>query len=159
MADNPNKSRHFLTKEESRTARARNKGRLEEREHLRLEIPTREILQRMSATVATFVQGYEDVLTQVGDTIQQPLTRERIAALKSAADIDRALLDRTLPPLKAMEPPKPLDTLQNPASLTDNELRNTVAKYMGIDADVLLRLGVSTSASTPDFSVGKETLQ
>ncbi len=160
MANHQPQQRHFLTQEESRTARARNKDRLEEREHLRLDIPTRAILQRMSATVATFVQGYEDVQTAVGDIIQQPLTRERIAALKAAADIDRALLDRTLPPLKAMEPPKPVDPLQSPATLTDNELRHTVAKYMGLDESVLLRLGApSLDTPAPDFSVGRETLQ
>ena len=157
--------RHHLSPEEFRQAksraRVREQDRIDEREHLRLEIPTRAILERMGATIATFIQGYEDVTTAMGDIIQQPLTRERIAALKAASDIDKTLLDRVLPALKAVEPEKQEELMKDPASLTDNELRQTLAKYMGLDPTILARLDAPPMVDTPvvDFSIGRVTLQ
>lgn len=140
----------ILTQKEKNEVAKRSRKRallaVEEREHLRLEIEARDILQRMGATVNTFVRGYEDVTAASGDIIQQPLSRERIQALKAAADIDKVLLDRVLPALKPVEPAKQEQELPDPGTLSDNALRITVAKYLGLDS--IIPLG------TPD-----ETLQ
>lgn len=143
----PKTHRHYLTSEDQAAAknRAKNRalGKLEEREHLRLEIKTRDILQRLGAAVSTLIQGYEDIRTPVGDVIQVPLTRERIASLKAAADIDKTLLDRTLPALRPVELAQPEELLDNPSSLTDNALKALLVKYLQ-DSPLL--------ADTPDFS-------
>lgn len=147
MANSPTR-RHFLSEEERREAKARAKKRakhqIQEREHLRLEIEARAIIQRMGATVNTFIQGYEDVTTPVGDVIQQPLSRDRIAALKAASDIDKVLLDRVLPPLKAVEVKKE-EAFEDPAKMTDNDLRQTLSKYMGVSKELIDRATGSPS--------------
>ena len=156
MADRRLGRQHFLTKEESRQAKKRAGSRVEEREHLRLEIKARDILQRMGATVDTLIMGYEDVETQVGDTIQQPLTRDRIFALKAASDIDKTLLDRVLPVLRSVDV-QPEEEFDDPMKLTDNDLRRQLSNFMGLGLELLDR---EVSASIPSFlGEESETLQ
>lgn len=128
---------HRLRKQVQKESARSSRRRLKDREHLRLEIEARDILERMQASTMTLIRGYEDVQTQVGDIIQQPLSRERISAIKAAADIDKTLLDRVLPPLRPMEVEKPPPALTDPASLTDNALKRIVAEYLGIDSRML----------------------
>ena len=128
--------RRFLSKEEREEARKNGKRRAQERvrdrEHLRLEIDTRQILNRMAATVNTLVLGYEEVHPQDGDPVQMPLSRDRIAALKVASDVDKMLLDRVLPALRPIEV-APHEEHVDPAQMTDNELRQQLAAYLGIN--------------------------
>ena len=119
-------------KEATTRAKKRALSAIEEREHLRLEIDTRLILQRMSATINTLVQGWEEVQTATGETIQQPLSRERIQALKAASDIDKTLLDRVLPPLRPVETKVDEEPLPDPATMSDKELRQSVIGYLGV---------------------------
>lgn len=134
--------RQFLTDNERQEAKERAKKRakskIEDREHLRLEIHAREILERMGATVSTFIQGYEDIATSSGEVIQQPLNRDRILALKAASEIDKTLLDRVLPPLRPIEV-KPDAEYDDPAKLTDNDLKEKLSKYMGLSLELLDR--------------------
>lgn len=75
--------------------------RVEEREHLRLEIKTRKLIEGMQDTVVTLIRGTEESSMEPG--LEVPLTRDRITALKAAADISGRLLNKTLPDLKQVE--------------------------------------------------------
>ena len=85
-------------------ARRRAERRIEEREHLRLELKAREYIHTVHGIIDTLVEGYEywrDPGAAEGEKV--PLTRQRIQALKTAMDGSLRLLDRVLPPLKAVE--------------------------------------------------------
>lgn len=146
--------RHPMDYEEKhrlrKNARRNTPKRLEQREHLRLEIEARDIIARMKASTMTLVQGFEEVITPVGDTIQQPLSRERIAALRVAAEIDKTMLDRVLPVLKPVEVDKPSESLMNPSSLSDNELRSLLAEFLKIDQHLIPHMPQDTNDGTDD---------
>jgi len=75
--------------------------RVEEREHLRLEIKSRELINKMQDAALMLFFGYEanpndpDVLV--------PMSRDRIASLKAGADVADRLLKKVLPDLKQVE--------------------------------------------------------
>jgi len=75
--------------------------RVEEREHLRLEIKARKLLEDTHTAVDKLFLGIEESPTQPGLIV--PLTRDRIAAIKAGADIAAKLLNKVLPDLKQVE--------------------------------------------------------
>lgn len=82
----------------------RAENRVEEREHLRLEIQSRKIIEKMQEAAFMLylgVEAFTDDLT--GVTVLRPLGRDRIASLKAAADISDKLLKKVLPDLKQIE--------------------------------------------------------
>jgi len=82
--------------------RAENK--VEEREHLRLEIKSRKMIEEMQeAAIMLFtgVELFED--KETGEAVLRPLGRDRIASLKAGADIADKLLKKVLPDLKQIE--------------------------------------------------------
>lgn len=134
-----------LSAKERAEARARAEKRalrkIDEREHLRLEIQTRAILEEMAQAVQTLRRGYEEIRTPVGDVMEQPLSRERIQAIKAAMDINKTLLDRVLPPLKPVEVRQDEEEVKLPPGImSDRELQSTLAGYMGIPMDLLEKL-------------------
>ena len=84
-------------------ARERAEKRIEEREHLRLELKAREYIHTVHGIIDCLVEGQEDLRMQGGQVERVPLTRQRVQALKTAMDGSLRLLDRVLPPLKAVE--------------------------------------------------------
>lgn len=84
-------------------ARRRALKRVEEREHLRLELKAREYINTCHGIAETLVHGYEEHRGEQGGVERVELSRARVQALKTAADISLRLLDRVLPPLKAVE--------------------------------------------------------
>lgn len=82
---------------------ARAERRLEEREHLRLELKAREYIHTVHGIIDTLVEGYEDIRPYGTEPERIPLSRQRVQALKTAMDGSLRLLDRVLPPLKAVE--------------------------------------------------------
>ena len=108
-------------------AKQRALDKIEEREHLRLELKAREYIHTVHGCIDLLVEGQEyqkDVLGQPLPTKPKvPLDRTRIQALKAAMDGSLRLLDRVLPPLKAVEVQEdPEKTAANPAKLTTSEL-------------------------------------
>lgn len=75
--------------------------RLEEREHLRLEIKSRKLMEEMHVATFKLFAGVEESPTEPGLIV--PLTRDRIAALKAGADIAAKMLNKVLPDLKQVE--------------------------------------------------------
>ena len=82
----------------------RAEDRVEEREHLRLEIQSRKLIEEMQGAAFLLYTGV-DVKTDVdtNESVIIPLTRDRIAGLKAAADISDKLLKKVLPDLKQIE--------------------------------------------------------
>ncbi len=104
-------------------ARARAMRRVEEREHLRLELKAREYINTCHGIAQTLVQGYEDRQDQLGGIERVELSRARVQALKTAADISLRLLDRVLPPLKAVEVnDSPEKDMKDAATMSTQEL-------------------------------------
>lgn len=87
------------------TADAKNRAlkRVEEREHLRLELKARDYIMTCHEVADTLKTGYETVKDANGQPVEIPLDRARVQSLKGSADIVLKLLDRVLPPLKAVE--------------------------------------------------------
>jgi len=90
----------------------RAEDRVEEREHLRLEIESRKLLSGMHDIFHTLISGVEvsafqdtDDIDDDGRQIQRivPLSRDRVASLKAAADVADKLLKKVLPDLKQIE--------------------------------------------------------
>jgi len=79
---------------ESEVALARDK-QLQE-----LSIDTRRILEDAAAIYKLLLDGHETVVDHLGEQMEIPLTRERIAALNSAKDICFKLLAKTMPDIK-----------------------------------------------------------
>ena len=84
-------------------AMKRAEKRVEEREHLRLELKAREYIHTVHGIIDCLVLGHEDMQMQGGQVERVPLSRQRVQALKTAMDGSLRLLDRVLPPLKAVE--------------------------------------------------------
>ncbi len=80
--------------------------RVEEREHLRLEIKSRKLIEEMQDAAFMLFTGVDirdDIMDENGRPAIIPLTRDRIAGLKAAADISDKLLKKVLPDLKQIE--------------------------------------------------------
>ena len=101
-----------ITPEESAAAKARQQRRYrdasalkqyEEREHLRGEIPSRQIVRMNHKIMEIFIKGSEDVTTPSGEILVQELDSTRIQSLKAAADIGFKFLAKTVPDLKQIE--------------------------------------------------------
>ncbi len=103
-----------------RRAQARAVKKVEEREHLRLELKSREYIYTVHGIIDTLVKGYEPMPGNPTELIQ--VSKARVTALSKAMDGCLRLLDRVLPPLKAIEvqdsPEKELD----PSKMTTIEL-------------------------------------
>ncbi len=84
-------------------AMKRAEKRVEEREHLRLELKAREYIHTVHGIIDCLVDGHEDMKMQGGQVERVPLSKPRVQALKIAMDGSLRLLDRVLPPLKAVE--------------------------------------------------------
>ena len=74
--------------------------RVEEREHLRLEIEGRKLLGGMHEAVFKLLLGYEEG-QEAGLLV--PLTKDRISALKAGIDGADKLMRKVLPDLKQIE--------------------------------------------------------
>lgn len=75
----------------------------QEREHLRGEIPSREIVRGIMTVQNMFLRGTETIKTHENGFIEQELDRTRIAALKAYQDAGFKLLNKTVPDLKQIE--------------------------------------------------------
>ncbi len=120
-------SRHLISSSDQtairQEARARALRRVEEREHLRLELKAREYINTCHGIAQTLTQGYEDRQDQLGGIERVELSRARVQALKTAADISLRLLDRVLPPLKAVEVnDSPEKDMKDAATMSTQEL-------------------------------------
>ena len=114
-------------------AKQRALDKIEEREHLRLELKAREYIHTVHRIIDTLVVGQESQRDALGDPIPTepkiPLDRSRVQALKAAMDGSLRLLDRVLPPLKAVEVQEdPEKTAANPMKLTTSELMQMVSR-------------------------------
>lgn len=105
--------------------------RIEEREHLRLEIETRELIHKMQDAAFLLYMGYEGTIDD--PDLQMPLSRDRIMALKSAADISGKLLNKVLPDLKQVELSESSDG-NSEAVLQDIDLANRLRLYIDAKA-------------------------
>jgi hypothetical protein len=82
----------------------RAEGRVEEREHLRLEIKSRKLIEEMQEAAMMLFTGCELFTDEeTGVAVLRPLGRDRIASLKAGADIADKLLKKVLPDLKQIE--------------------------------------------------------
>lgn len=112
-------------------ARSRALKRVEEREHLRLELQAREYIRLCHEVADTLVKGYEDREAEEGGSERVELSRARVQSLKSAADISLRLLDRVLPPLKAVEVnDSPEKDLQDVSKMSTAELSALLRQQM-----------------------------
>lgn len=112
-------------------ARSRALKRVEEREHLRLELQAREYIRLCHEVADTLVKGYEDREAEEGGSERVELSRARVQSLKSAADISLRLLDRVLPPLKAVEVnDSPEKDLQDVSKMSTAELSALLRRQM-----------------------------
>ncbi len=114
-------------------AKQRALDKIEEREHLRLELKAREYIRTVHGIIDTFVRGQEPVRDPLGQPLPLepgvPLDRSRVQALKAAMDGSLRLLDRVLPPLKAVEVQEdPEKTVANPMKLSTSELIGLVTR-------------------------------
>lgn len=96
--------------------------RVEEREHLRLELKAREYIHTVHGIIDTLCTGYEQHPMEDGSEQRVPLDRGRVQALKTAMDGSLRLLDRVLPPLKAVEVTRAPGDEANAMTLTTAEL-------------------------------------
>ena len=82
----------------------RAENRVEEREHLRLEIKSRRLIEEMQEAALMLFIGVElKTDKETNESILIPLGRDRIASLKAGADIADKLLKKVLPDLKQIE--------------------------------------------------------
>jgi len=116
----------------------RAEDRVEEREHLRLEIKSRKLLNGMHDIFYTLISGVEfspfqdeNDVDEDGRQIKRivPLSRDRIAALKAAADVSDKLLKKVLPDLKQIEMVEEGGGKEGKI-LEDIELANRLRVYM-----------------------------
>ena len=75
----------------------------DEREHLRSEIPSRQLVGDILTVKDMLLRGREEVRTPSGEILSQELARTRQNGLKAAADIAFKLLNKTVPDLKQIE--------------------------------------------------------
>lgn len=101
---------NIISLKERQQARSRNRNRkraesrLEEREHIRLELKTREYIQTTHQAIDLLLKGSEQVADETTQTmIVVPLDRARVQAIKASADLSLRLLAKVLPDLKAVE--------------------------------------------------------
>ncbi len=123
--------------EAAERARKRAEDKIEEREHLRLELKAREYIQVCHTVIDKLLVGEETVKAIDGSEERVPLDRARVQALKSAMDGSLRLLDRVLPPLKAVEVSDSLEKQADPTRLTTSELHQLIKK-MGKRAPVTI---------------------
>ena len=114
-------------------AQQRALDKIEEREHLRLELKAREYIRTVHGVIDTLVAGQEPQRDNLGKPLMTeafiPLDRARVQALKAAMDGSLRLLDRVLPPLKAVEVQEdPEKTATNPMKLSTTELIGLVTR-------------------------------
>lgn len=110
-------------KELKDVARTRALKRYEEREHLRFELKARGYIQLCHEVADTLQLGREQVENAEGQMVDRELSRVRVQALKASADIALRLLDRVLPPLKAIEvEDSPGKDLKDYAKMSTQEL-------------------------------------
>ena len=116
----------ILTLQERIDARERAKkraiDRIEEREHLRLELNARGYIHTCHEIIDALVCGEETIKGDDGRTQRVPLDRARVAALSKAMDGSLRLLDRVLPPLKSVEMTDSPEKVANEKMLTTDEL-------------------------------------
>ena len=116
--------------------------RVEEREHLRLEIQTRKHLVDMGAIADLLHAGYyPNPNDPENPEAIIPLTRDRIASLKAAADIKDKLIRKVLPDLKQVEITE--DEKTTGGKILENiELSNRLRLYLeslskrGVEIDI-----------------------
>lgn len=78
--------------------------KFEAREHLRLEIKSRRLLDDLDATVIVLRDGVEPIVDRdTGEIDLRPIGRDRVASLKAGADIALKLLNKVLPDIKQVE--------------------------------------------------------
>jgi hypothetical protein len=82
-------------------AKSRAISRLAEREHLRLEIQSRKLLECIHDAAFMLFVGYEESQEEPG--LFMPLTRDRQNSLKAGAEIALKLLNKVMPDLKQIE--------------------------------------------------------
>lgn len=110
-------------------ARKRAEDRIEEREHIRLELKTREYIQTTHQSIELLMKGYEtqiDPATRV--EIEVPLDRARVQAIKAAADLSLRMLGKVLPDLKAVEVGDSPEKAADPKNLSTQELMALIQK-------------------------------
>ena len=96
--------------------------RVEEREHLRLELKAREYIHTVHTGIDTLMRGHEMVQLDGQAPQTMPLDRARVQAIKAAMDGSLRLLDRVLPPLKAVEVQDSPERQADATKLTTGEL-------------------------------------
>lgn len=110
-------------------ARKRAEDRIEEREHIRLELKTREYIQTTHQAIDVLLRGTE---TQVDPStraeIEVPLDRSRVQAIKASADLSLRLLAKVLPDLKAVEVGDSPEKAADPKNLSTGELMALIDK-------------------------------
>ena len=114
-------------------AKQRALDKIEEREHLRLELKARQYIHTVHECIDLLVEGQEHQKDVLGARLvtepKVPLDRTRIQALKAAMDGSLRLLDRVLPPLKAVEVQEdPEKTAANPMKLSTSALIGLVTR-------------------------------
>lgn len=121
-----NSQNSILTLQERIEARERAKQRaltrIEEREHLRLELNARGYIHTCHEIIDTLVAGEEIIKSAEGAQQRVPLDRARVAALSKAMDGSLRLLDRVLPPLKSVEMADSPERVANEKQLTTADL-------------------------------------
>lgn len=116
---------------------------VKEREHLRLEIQARGLIEGMQEDVVKLRYGIEfsQILKDdAGNAAVVPLTKDRITSIKCAADIAGKLLDKVLPSLKQVE-------------LTDDKGDIEGMVLGDIELDNRLRLYIEASEARKDKDV------
>ena len=109
-------------------AKKRALDRIEEREHLRLELNARGYIQTCHEIIDALTRGDEIIKDDEGRAQRVPLDRARVAALSKAMDGSLRLLDRVLPPLKAVEVTDSPERQANEKLLSTGELVELILK-------------------------------
>ncbi|RLD78548.1 MAG: hypothetical protein DRJ15_11350 [Bacteroidetes bacterium] len=84
-----------------KSAIGRAERRVEHREHLRLEIKSRDLLQNIHTAIDTLYRGTEP--DNDDPDLMIPLTKDRVASINAAATLSDRLLKKVLPDLKQVE--------------------------------------------------------
>lgn len=115
--------------EAAERARKRAEDRIEEREHIRLELKTREYIQVTHQAIDVLIKGYETQRdASTGMEMEVPLDRSRVQAIKASADLSLRLLNKVLPDLKAVEVGDSPEKAADPKSLSTGELLSLIHK-------------------------------
>ena len=115
--------------EATERARKRAEDRIEEREHIRLELKTREYIQVTHQAIDVLLKGSEIQRDQhTGAEIEVPLDRSRVQAIKASADLSLRLLNKVLPDLKAVEVGDSPEKAADPKNLSTGELMALIHK-------------------------------